>query len=105
MTQSSIDINDVDTRTVTFSATGVDGSAVYSIALVPYGQPVLDGDYIVVNQTAGSTTLRDIPFGTTFNCVALGGVGRYSINAKVTDQGNVATLTSLYVIDFTDRTA
>lgn len=100
---ASIDIHDVDVRTLVFSAVGVDGSAVYSVAIVPQGQPFLDENYVIVDQTADSSTTVDIPFGTTFNQVSMGGVGRYAVSGKVIDGSNVVTLTSEYTIDFTDR--
>lgn len=106
MGQPSIDINDVDVRTLVFSATGVSGGAVYSVAIIPQGAPAPDSAFKTVSKTAGSPTpvTVDIPFGTTFVQSTLGGVGRYGVVGKVVDGSNVSTLASDYSIDFTDRT-
>lgn len=98
---ASIDINDIDVRTLALTVTGTSGSEIVSVALKPPGAAVLDTDYTVVSWTDAGKTSVDLPFGEGF---PMPPVGEYVPSVKVTDSGNVATATGGVRFQVTDRT-
>lgn len=101
---ASIDIADVRVRELALTVDGVSDQAEVGLALKPQGAPVLDGDYTDVSWTDETRTAISVPFGTTFDQVTLGGVGRYYPSIKVSDNGNIDTATGEIPIIITDRT-